>query len=544
LSPAALVLASVACAWWARWRAPGAASRCVGPATRLAVALLLLIGGVVVNLVVGYNATAWPGAGMALVLALCLPLSVLAFAGTASVGGRWARAVAAVRRPVGAGRPVGVTLADVAAGVGLVAAGVAVRLPWLDATGYGGDVKMYAGWGEHVATYGLAAAYATEDLTHGPMFVGSTGLMALLWRTLAPLLGGAGEVPVSWIKVPGLLADLAVGLLLFGVARRAWRTPAAAGLALLFLLNPGVVLDSAWWGQTDSQAALWVTAAVVAAGAGRAAPSGALGALALLTKLQAYFVAPLTALAAWRTGGWRGLAAAGGAAGATVLVVCAPLLLSGEPLRLVEVYAHLVGRHPLTNVGAFNVWWLGLGWRGYALTDDALFAGGALPLTLRQVGLVALGGYSLLILGRLWVRFEPAEVPLAAVALAMAFFMLPTQIHSRYLYTVLPLLLVAAVARPALLLAYAALSVTFLVNQVHLILRASGGWPEVLPAPPALTTLDALGLTPEAMTLVNLAVFGVLTWLVLRPLWPDVQERLVALSRSLGPAAGDAGRPL
>ena len=209
-------------------------------------------------------------------------------------------------------------------------------------------------------------------------------------------------------------------------------------------------------------------------------------------------------------------AAAG--AGVALLLAGAPLILSGSALRLVTVYTHLVGRHPLVTVGAFNAWWLGFGWRGYAETDDSLVAGGALPVSLRLVGLVALGGYSLLVLWRLWVRFDPAEVPLAAAALAMAFFMLPTQIHTRYLFAALPLLLVAAVRRPALLVAYGALSLTFFINQWHLILRATGGWPEVAPAPAMLLRLDAAGLNAEVLALTNLAVFGVVTWLLLRPL--------------------------
>ena len=258
---------------------------------------------------------------------------------------------------------------------------------------------------------------------------------------------------------------------------------------------------------------------MASASSGWAAPSGAAGALALLTKLQAYFVAPLVALAAWRQRRWKGLFAAGAGAVLAVLVAGAPLLLSAAPGRLLAVYAGLVGRHPLVNVGAFNFWWLGLGWDGYATLDSALLWGGALPLSLRQAGMVVLAGYSALVLWRLWTRFDARELPLAAAALAMAFFMLPTQIHSRYLYPVLPLLLLASVRRPALLVAYLALSVTFFVNQLHLIWRTPGGWPEVLPSPPALLRLDAMGLTAEALALLNVAVFGALTWIVLRPLW-------------------------
>jgi hypothetical protein len=75
------------------------------------------------------------------------------------------------------------------------------------------------------------------------------------------------------------------------------------------------------------------------------------------------------------------------------------------------------------------------------------------------------------------------------------------------------------VRRPALLVAYAAISLTFFVNQWHLILRTPGGWPEVAPAPAVLLQLDAAGLSADVLALTNVVVFGVLTWLLLRPLW-------------------------
>ena len=79
--------------------------------------------------------------------------------------------------------------------------------------------------------------------------------------------------------------------------------------------------------------------------------------------------------------------------------------------------------------------------------------------------------------------------------------------------------MLVSLAWPGAWVAYLALSVTFFVNQLHLIWRTPGGWPDVLPPPPVLLRLDAVGLSAEALALVNVAVFVTVTWLLLRPLW-------------------------
>jgi dolichyl-phosphate-mannose-protein mannosyltransferase len=391
----------------------------------------------------------------------------------------------------------------------VLALALAVRLPWLPAEGYAGDVLMYAGWGAYVADHGLGPAYATQDFTHGPVWPALAGGVSWLWTRVAGWAGvPARPVPHPLIKLPPLIADLLIGWLIYRAAR-ARRSPAAsATLAALYLFNPGVVLDSAWWGQTDALAALWVVAGVLALAAGRPAAASTSVALALLTKLQTYFLAPLTVVVLARRGDGKALMRAAGAALVALLAGCAPLIVAGTIHDLLARYAQLVGRHPTVHVNAFNLWWLGHGWSGNRLPDETLLVG---PWSFRQIGLFLVIAYTVAVLAWLWRHSDAEVIPLAAACLALAFFMLPTQIHSRYMYPVLPLLLVASLTRPRLLIAYGVLSVTFLLNQVHLILRASG------PPPAWLDATEAMGLSTTLLAWTNLATFLAMTSLLLRP---------------------------
>ena len=53
------------------------------------------------------------------------------------------------------------------------------------------------------------------------------------------------------IKLPAIVADACVGILLFAVTRRFASTGWALGVAALYLLNPAVIYNSAAWGQVE-----------------------------------------------------------------------------------------------------------------------------------------------------------------------------------------------------------------------------------------------------------------------------------------------------
>ncbi len=54
------------------------------------------------------------------------------------------------------------------------------------------------------------------------------------------------------VKVPAILADLGIGVLLYGIVKRFASTGYALGAAALYLLNPATIYISAAWGQVDS----------------------------------------------------------------------------------------------------------------------------------------------------------------------------------------------------------------------------------------------------------------------------------------------------
>jgi dolichyl-phosphate-mannose-protein mannosyltransferase len=386
---------------------------------------------------------------------------------------------------------------------------VAMRLPWLWSTGYAGDVEMYRRWGAHVASHGLSNAYLTQDVTHGPVWLIAVGFPTWCWQILHRATP-AGSAPLWVIKLPLIAADVLTAWVLYRFARRTRSGATSIAFAALYALNPVVAFDSAWWGQTDGLAALFAVIAVTSFASRHFVFGGASTTAAVLTKLQAVYLLPIAALEALAPYDRRRLVrtALGGAVAALLLL--SPLLIAGTLPTFIARYLGLVGRHPLIHVGAFNVWWLVHGWDGYFLHDDAQIAGGP---TYRQVGLGMLALYGLWVFVVSW-RNRPrvANPALPAACLALGFYMFSTQMHTRYDFPVLPLLLVVSIVNAERLAAYAALSATFALNQAFFIAQTTGPSFEIIPPPAPLATLDSLGLGPTTAALVNLGLLLVLSW--------------------------------
>src|SRR5439155_13560120 len=115
------------------------------------------------------------------------------------------------------------------------------------------------------------------------------------------LTGGSPSVAV--LKLPAIIADLGVAVFALLLATRltpsgsARRIPIRATAAAAILLNPGLILVSAVWGQVDSLLALLVLAGIYAIAAGpprvlREACGVGLLAIAFATKPQALLALP------------------------------------------------------------------------------------------------------------------------------------------------------------------------------------------------------------------------------------------------------------
>lgn len=367
----------------------------------------------------------------------------------------------------------------------LFAVGLGLRLVLARGGGFPFDMSSFAGWAERLASTGPWDFYPP---TGDDFFVDyPPGYLYVLWGLGAVArAAGRGAPPVFWIKMPPIVADLAlawlVGQLASRLAPAGRRLPVRGIAAAAILLNPAVFFVSAVWGQADSVLAVLVVGAFLCIGTGRPSlrregAGMALLAAAVATKPQALFVLPVVLLVlVWRhvrgaeTGGAFGsLTRAGGRLAAIALIGAGAGLAVLAPFRMwpadaLDFYSRAADTYPYTSVFAFNLWGTVAFWRA-DLGPQALETGGVPVL---YVGLALFAAAALVVLARAWRALSDGQhegrvLVFGGVAITLVAFAALTRIHERYLFLAVALL-ASLVAFRWLRWALAALSVLYLVN--------------------------------------------------------------------------------
>lgn len=159
-------------------------------------------------------------------------------------------------------------------------------------SGFPVDVSAFRAWANNMADSGPGRFYLLEGHRDYP-----PGYMLVLWPL--GLLGkvmGTGATQVL-VKLPSILCDLGIIILLYQVAGKYVSRLSAVLLAALYALNPLTYLAGSAWGQVDSVPSLLLIIAVLLIMKNRWRYALPVYVLAVLMKPQALMVGPLGLLA-------------------------------------------------------------------------------------------------------------------------------------------------------------------------------------------------------------------------------------------------------
>jgi predicted membrane-bound dolichyl-phosphate-mannose-protein mannosyltransferase len=379
----------------------------------------------------------------------------------------------------------------------ILALGLAFRLiiayVLLPGSGFGVDRASFIGWANDLAAHGPNGFYTRAsfiDYTPGYLYV--------LWLlgVVGGWLGGLGDL----IKLPAILADVAVGYLVHQLVVELGGSRRAALLgALLFVVNPVTWFDSAVWAQVDSFGLIFLLlglrelwrdhperAAILATIAAVIKPQlGILVPILVAVLVKRHLIDPLRdqpgadqpsdrARSIGRLG--RGpirLVSSGLLALGTAAALCAPFGLS--IIDLVLQVAKTAGGYPYVTVNAYNPWALveqaggGLARAGTWLPDIANPTAPGTPVTILGIPAVYVGTALLLaVIGLVCVvvarRDDRRTMLVGLTILAIAFFVVPTRVHERYLFPFFALGAILAATSFRWRLAYLALALANFAN--------------------------------------------------------------------------------
>lgn len=375
--------------------------------------------------------------------------------------------------------------------------------------------------------------FSTDDCDYPPVV--PYVLTAIERARLALGAGETSGAAIVLLKLPNILAWLAhVPLCAIGL-RRPLGPRAARVAAILVALSPPLFVNAAAWGQFDALLCLFVVAAIVALLSGRTGAAGAALGLGIATKLLAVVAVPVMAVWTWRRQGVRAVLAGAAIAVVTMVLAAVPYVANGAARPVLASYHGAVGYYPLRTVEAYNLWYVldrvDIRLRGQPSGAARVDTRAIGPITHRDVGLALLAAWTAFILAGLWRWPGDGGLILAAAFQFFAVFMLPTQMHQRYILPAAVLLaLLAPLSRRTRLL-FVVLTVTATLNQGLDLGRAVLEHaivvdPSRVADPPAIR-----------MAIRNAATVVALTHVALLAWWTAVYRRELAALAAVTPGA-------
>lgn len=451
---------------------------------------------------------------------------------TGPASGGLERGTGAPARSTGTQGAVGAILIVLALGLALRVI-IAYLLP---GSGFQQDLDAFRFWASDLATNGPGGFYE-RDFFHDY----TPGYMLVLW--VVGLVGGAIGGIGDLVKVPPILADLAIGWLVWSMVRELGGSDRLAlGGALVAILNPVSWFDSVVWGQVDAFGVVFLLLALRALWRDRPERAAIFTVVAAIIKPQLGILVPLVAVITIRRALWPvrtadGTGAKGsvddgtdaapvgalarlrawerrtdspwrivttGLAGLLTAVVIsfpfglsvveftpeAPFLHSG----LVDQIIVAGGGYPYLSVNAYNIWALVSGDTGISLANagvwvcDAVQASpdrcGSGTATFGPVPAVAIGAALLVltIVAVLWVaarRPDRLTLLVALTVLALAFFAVPTRVHERYGFPFFALGAILFAISVRWRIAYVVLSIATFLNMYVVLTTLYPGNPSI-----------------------------------------------------------------
>lgn len=353
----------------------------------------------------------------------------------------------------------------------LVSGGIlrAAVLPWPGTI----DVQDWKIWSFAASTdmssmYGVGGQPPIRRLMHWldvstttdypPLALEQLMVVGRVYRAIDPDFANTPTLS-ALVKLPGILAELLLLIVVLTWGRRRFGERAAFWTAAAIWLNPAIWLDGAVLGYLDAQMAVPAVLSVLAIGAGAWPLAGALLAAAVLTKVQAVVIVPVLVVSVLRKSSRPvadGMLFVAGGIIVTAIAIL-PFAARGALPNMVQAIASLA-RHNMISGYGLNIWWvltwivrsidsLDLGWwRAFTLevsilqiSDWARLYPDPRPLS-TALTVVSLGWAA----WRACASRSLSEIAALSAWSVYAYSMFNIPVHENHLYLAVPMLAIAA----------------------------------------------------------------------------------------------------
>ncbi|HUV42421.1 MAG TPA: NPCBM/NEW2 domain-containing protein [Patescibacteria group bacterium] len=321
--------------------------------------------------------------------------------------------------------------------------GLIIRLFFIPNPGFAADIAYWKSWSLAAAEKGIVWTTLETNYNYAPAFlyylkaVGSTYLFLAQPINLQAFWQATNLLFLLLIKLLVIIVDLltAYGLWWLLEKHLKTKTPKRINLPLIaagfYLFNPFIIFNGAYWGQVGSIGTGLLFLSLILLWQKKSLRAIGVITLAFLLKLQMLFYLPLLLLWIFKKEGWQKLITSLGTMTIVFFLVCLPFILSHHMEKVTTLILASADYFPYLSLNAYNLWWLFAKGAGFT-TIDRILVFGITPA--KFIGLFLFFVFYLLSLSLLWQKTNKKTLIKTCLWVALAFFMLPTQMHERYIY--------------------------------------------------------------------------------------------------------------
>jgi Gpi18-like mannosyltransferase len=390
-----------------------------------------------------------------------------------------------------------------------VGVALSIRLLLLQLPGFKSDIDSFFAWAIRLYEGGLGSFYSDSlftDYTPGYLYI--LYVLGFLQKNL--LLDSVTFYQV--LRFPAIIAEVILALFIFIDVKKDSSLGKALFAASFILFNPGLIFNTAVWGQIDSILALLMYGAIYFLRKEKLKTASLILGLALLTKPQAIAIAPIFGLFLLQHFRFKNIIAIIFPAVWIVVLLAFPLFPANPLGELLLRVLKTAQEYPYTSLFAYNFWGIFNFW----IKDNTRW----FIFSYQSWGYLLFALYWLLI-AYLYLKRRLSLLSLATLA-TLGFYFLPTRVHERYLYPALPFLIVTGISYSSRLLVSLALtlSLIYLLNLYYVYVYYNEFYfklGHILFFPPLYSYLDNNGsLLAFLSTCLFLIISGRLTLLWLK----------------------------
>jgi len=366
-------------------------------------------------------------------------------------------------------------------------------LAMFDNLSHPSDMGTFRIWSYMLNELGLSGFYGDPRFTDYPpgyMYIlGFLGMLRNLFNMelFGPLYGLV-------VKMPAILADAATIVLIYKIATEYDKNVEGEnlkslfplGAALLYALNPAIIINSAVWGQVDSIHTLLLALSIYLITKEKMLPSVLIFSISFMVKPQSFMLAPIFLFMFYKYVFGIGrpkfngkklkqLLLFGLACVVLIVVMTLPFIDFGNlppsllDLPVLRQYIDTFGTYSFVTHNAYNFYAL-LGLNHHVSIHEVAFLG----VTYNAVGMAFIVLITLASFIFLWRKHGTGSVFMVGAFLVIATFMLSARMHERYNFPALALLLISGVALrdKRIIWLYVGFSAAFFLNYVDVLMMS------------------------------------------------------------------------